>query len=337
MSRVKKIAVFVIIIIGISIFYYLVISSNPISEPPNFRVTIIGDKMFVRWSSNVSTMGEIEINGINYTESSTHMLHKLVVPYTNKGHMRILEFKNGKEYTSYCVELNKLQNTSLTAGIYAGYGAYEESYMKLSSLLTSMGFNTQFLIPENFTNLYDLFKFDIIVFPGGRADHMIMALSREQINNIREYVAEGGSYMGVCAGAYFASNYTIWNGVKYGEVSGYILDLYYGDAVGPIKEIGNYNLNNAYNPPHPTNITWYNGEKFNVTYWGGPYFTPVDNVKVLAMYDKVQKPAAIKFNYHSGRVILFGFHPELDTHYSEENREEFLNVLKIEIRWLAGI
>ena len=337
MRHVKILTVIVIILVVILSFYYLIISSNPIREPPNFRVTVIGNKMFVRWSSNESTVGKIEVNGIDYTESSPKMLHKLVVPYTNKGHMRILDLKNGKEYASYCMELNKLQNTSLTAGIYAGYGADTESYMKLSVLLTSMGFNTQLLIPENFSNLYDLFKFDIIVFPGGRADHMIMALSQEQIDNIREYVAEGGSYMGVCAGAYFASNYTIWDGVKYGEISGYILDLYYGDAVGPIKEIGNYNLNKIYNPPHPTNITWYNGEKFNVTYWGGPYFTPVDKVKVLAIYDKVQKAAAVKFNYHSGRVILFGFHPELDTHYSQENREKFLKALKIEILWLAGI
>ena len=336
MNWIKIIAIITILIVGFYIFYYLVISSNPISEPPNFRVTIIGNKMFVRWSSNESTIGSIEINGVKYNESSEKMLHKLVVPYMEEGHMRILEFKDGKEYASYCVDLSDVKNVSLTAGIYAGYGADTGSYRRINELLVNMGFDTQFLIPENFNKLYDLFKFDIIVFPGGRADHMIMGLSREQISTIREYVSQGGSYMGICAGAYFASNYTVWDGVKYGDESGYVLDLYYGEAVGPIKEIGNYDLNTIYNPQYPTNITWYNGEKFNVTYWGGPYFTPVNNVKVLAIYDKIQKPAAIEFNYHSGRAILFGFHPEFDTHYSQENREEFLKVFKVEILWLAG-
>jgi len=337
LNKIRKVAVLIIIILGLSAFYYLVINSNPISEPSNFRVIIMGGKMFVRWNSNVSTVGVVEINGISYRENSSKMLHKLVVPYTKSGHMRVLEYKNGKEYSSYCVELSNVQNTSLTAGIYAGYGADTESYRQTSILLANMGFNVKFLIAENFNRLFDLFKFDIIVFPGGRADHMIMGLSRQQVDNIREYVAEGGSYMGICAGAYFASNYTVWNGVKYGDNAGYVLDLYSGEAVGPIKEIGNYNTSSIYNPPHPTNITWYNGEVFNVTYWRGPYFTPLDNVKVLAIYDKVHKPAAIKFKYHSGKVILFGFHPELDTHYSQENREKFLKVVKIEILWLAGI
>ncbi len=336
MSWIKLIAILTILIVGFSIFYYFVISSNPISKPPNFRVTIMGDKMFVRWSSNESTMGSIEINGVMYNESSEKMLHKLVVPYMKERHMRILELKDGEEYSSYCLDLSGVENVSLTAGIYAGYGADTGSYRMLSMLLVDMGFDTQFLIPENFNRLYDLFKFDIILFPGGRADHMISGLSREQIDIIREYVSVGGSYMGVCAGSYFASNYTVWHGVKYGDESGYVLDLYSGNAVGPIKEIGDYDTNTIYNPQYPTNITWYNGEKFNVTYWGGPYFTPVDNVKVLAIYDKVQKPAAIKFQYKNGRVILFGFHPEFDTHYSQENREEFLKVFKAEIFWLAG-
>ncbi|ADD09145.1 BPL-N domain-containing protein [Candidatus Aciduliprofundum boonei] len=337
MRDVKIFAVVVIIVVIIVAFYYLIMSSNPISEPPNFRVTIIRDKMFVRWSSNESTIGEIEINGINYTENSSHMLHKLVVPHISKGHMRILEYKDGKDFATYCVELSKIHNVSLSAGIYAGYGADTGSYRMLSSLLVNMGFDTQFLIAENFNKLYDLFKFDIIAFPGGRADHMIMGLSRQQIDTLREYVSQGGSYMGICAGAYFASNYTVWNGIKYGDNAGYILDLYSGDAVGPIKEIGNYDLNSTYNPQYPTNITWYNGEIFNVTYWGGPYFTPTNNVKVLAIYDKIHKPAAIKFMYHSGRVILFGFHPEINTYYSQENREMFLKALKIEILWLAGL
>ncbi len=337
MRHIKIFAVIVIIVVLIVAFYYLIISSNQISEPPNFRVTIIGDKMFVRWSSNESTIGEIEINGINYTERSSHMLHKLVVPHISKGHMRILEYKGGKEFASYCVELSMIHNTSLSAGIYVGYGADTGSYRKLSTLLVNMGFDTQFLIAENFNRLYDLFKFDIIVFPGGRADHMIMGLSRQQIDTIREYVSQGGSYMGICAGAYFASNYTVWKGIKYGDNVGYVLDLYYGNAVGPIEEIGDYDTGSIYNPQYPTNITWYNGERFNVTYWGGPYFTPVDNVKVLAIYDKVHKPAAIKFSYKSGRVILFGFHPEFDTHYSEENRKMFLKALKVEIFWLAGL
>ncbi len=333
----KILALLIILIISISILYYLVINLNPKEKPPNFRVTVIGDDMFVRWSSNKSTIGSIEINGREYNESSERMLHKIVVPYTNSGHMRIVEIKEGKEYASYCVDLSKMKNTSISVGIYAGYGADTGSYRMLSNILVDMGFNTQFLIAKDFNSLYGLFKFDIIIFPGGRADHMISGLTRDQIDTIREYVSEGGSYMGICAGSYFASNYTVWHGVEYGDSAGYVLDLYSGRAVGPIKEIGDYDTGSIYNPQYPTNITWYDGEKFNVTYWGGPYFTPIDDVKVLATYDRVQRAAAIEFQYNSGRVILYGFHPEFDTHYSQENREKFLKAFETEFLWLAGI
>ncbi len=336
MRVLKILAITAVFILTIFAFYYVVVNSNPVSEPPNLRITKIGDKMFVRWTSNYSTFGSVEINGVYYNETSSRMLHKIVVPYFSKGHMRIKEYVNGKEYASYCVDLSKVRDLPIYAGIYAGYGADTGSYRMLSNMLAHMGIKTEFLIAENFSKTYDLFKYDLIVFPGGRADHMISGLSRHNIDVIREYVKEGGAYMGVCAGAYFASNYTVWKGVEYGDYAGYVLDLYSGKAVGPIKEIGDYDTGSIYNPQYPTNITWYSGKKFNVTYWGGPYFTPVDKVTVIATYDKVHKPAAIKFSYNGGRVILFGFHPEFDTHYSEENRKSFLNALKPEIMWLAG-
>jgi len=337
MKYLKIMVVGVVAILAIALFAYLIVTSNPTTIPPNFRYTILDKKMFVRWSSNESTLGMVEINGKSYNESAPRMLHKLLVPYSSEiKHIRIKEMVDGKEYASYCVDLTQINSTPILVGIYAGYGADTSSYRMLNLLFTDFGFDAEFLIAENLNSLYELFKFDFIVFPGGRADHMISGLSVKQINLIRDYVANGGSYMGVCAGAYFASNYTVWHGIEYGDDAGYVLDLYSGKAVGPIKEIGDYDTELIYNPQHPTNVTWYDGEVFNVTYWGGPYFTPVNDVTVIAEYNKVHKPAAIKFQYKSGRVLLFGFHPEFDTHYSQENRELFLKALKLEILWMAG-
>ena len=337
--NIRKIVVFgIVIILGVALLGYLVTTLNPQGKPPNFRYTIIDDKIFVRWTSNKSTVGVLEINGKEYKEDSPRMLHKLIAPYTNgTKHIIIKERINNKESASYCVDLTQYPISKILAGIYAGYGADTGSYRKMSVLLADFGVDTQFLIPKDLDSLYDLFKLDFIVFPGGRADHMISGLSLDQIENLRKYVAQGGAYIGICAGAYFASNYTVWQGVKYGDEAGYVLDLYYGEAVGPIKEIGDYDTGLIYNPQYPTNVTWYDGEIFNVTYWGGPYFTPVDNVIVIAEYEKVNKPAAIKFYYDSGRVLLFGFHPEFDTHYSQENRMQFLKMLEIEILWVAGV
>ena len=226
---------------------------------------------------------------------------------------------------------------SALVGIYSGYGADTVSRYHLENFFKDLGFRTEKITCKELCHPERINKYSILAFPGGRADLMISAILPECIDNIRDYVRNGGAYMGICAGSYFASRITRWDSIDYGDDYGYVLSLYNGYATGPIKEIGDYNLMVLNNLSYPTNVTWFDGEVFNVTYWGGPYFEPVDNVDVVAVYDQINESAAIKFPYGQGRVLLFGFHPEIDLGYYPEGYEHMLDLLKTEIYWLAGV
>lgn len=55
----------------------------------------------------------------------------------------------------------------------------------------------------------DLSQFDIIVFAGGSGSGQSKAIGEKGLENVRKFVKNGGSYLGICAGAYLAcSNYT---------------------------------------------------------------------------------------------------------------------------------
>lgn len=47
----------------------------------------------------------------------------------------------------------------------------------------------------------------LYVIGGGYDLGLIKALGPEGTNKIQQYVQQGGSYLGICSGAYFASNY----------------------------------------------------------------------------------------------------------------------------------
>ena len=48
-------------------------------------------------------------------------------------------------------------------------------------------------------------KPDVLFFPGGRSPLYAKALEDKGAEKIREYIADGGMYYGICAGAYYAA------------------------------------------------------------------------------------------------------------------------------------
>ena len=54
-------------------------------------------------------------------------------------------------------------------------------------------------------------QFDVLVFPGGSASKQAKALGADRRQSIRDYVASGGGYVGICAGAYLCSSHYEWS------------------------------------------------------------------------------------------------------------------------------
>ena len=68
----------------------------------------------------------------------------------------------------------------------------------------------------------DFSKVDLIAFPGGRGDADIFdRVINKNAKLIQEYVADGGKYLGICMGAYWASEH-YFNLLKDTKVHQYI-------------------------------------------------------------------------------------------------------------------
>ncbi len=156
--------------------------------------------------------------------------------------------------------------------------------------------------------------YEAICFPGGFAAYYVAAIDTAGLRHIRNLVHDGGAYLGICAGAYFASDSVYW---EEDGLLDYPLDLFDGMAKGAIDAIVpwdsytmtrlNMNTNNPINQYEPASET--------MLYYGGPVFLPhqttvVDTVGTWDAYN--DSLAMINFSYGSGRVLLLGPHPEIE-------------------------
>jgi glutamine amidotransferase-like uncharacterized protein len=154
---------------------------------------------------------------------------------------------------------------------------------------------------------------EAILFPGGYSYNYQLAISLDAVDEIRSYVSNGGAYIGICAGAYFASKTVEWEGGSYP----YELALFDGTATGSLDYIApwpEYKMTqltlNTENPINSDNET-----SISVLYYGGPIFTPNTEVEVntVATWDDANNSAAIiNFEYEDGRVLLLGPHLEIE-------------------------
>jgi len=155
---------------------------------------------------------------------------------------------------------------------------------------------------------------DVVVFPGGRDLPYVEALAGEGCRRIRDFVLAGGKYFGICAGAYFGSQYIEFEKGEPLEVCGHReLGLYPGKAIGPLFEKNVFRYNSL-EGARATSIQW--GVKtFQVFYHGGCTFEEVEHheqVNVLARYAELEgePPAVILSKVGKGKALLSGVHPE---------------------------
>ncbi len=153
----------------------------------------------------------------------------------------------------------------------------------------------------------------ILVMPGGADLFYCERLNGAGNAAIKKYVERGGTYFGICAGAYYGCAALDW---KNGEIAGpRELAFFDGCAYGPVHQ--HYREIPHDGPDYasiPLLCPWISATPFPVCYAGGPCFSEPgagSNAKVLARYDIDGQPAAIiRLNYGAGSVILSGPHIE---------------------------
>ena len=163
-----------------------------------------------------------------------------------------------------------------------------------------------------------------LVIPGGRDIPYTKDINGLAINNIREFIDKGGSYLGICAGAYFACSQVVFEKGTPLEVLGHRnLLLFKGIAKGSVYDGFNYGSTAG---ARIASLELHNLDlknKISHAYFdGGCEFIPevgFTAYETIATYsDFVEKKAVVFMELGEGKVLLSGVHPEMDIKYLDE-------------------
>ena len=154
----------------------------------------------------------------------------------------------------------------------------------------------------------------LLIFPGGRDIPYDRKLKGKGTAKIRTFVEEGGSFLGICAGAYFASAEVIFEkGTSLEVHEKRELSFFPGAAVGTLYPHSPF-VYESEKGSHPSSVI-FKGETLNLYYNGGCTFKDTEKypgITVLARFhDAADQPAIIHCKIGKGNAILSGVHFEV--------------------------
>jgi glutamine amidotransferase-like uncharacterized protein len=202
---------------------------------------------------------------------------------------------------------------SSIVAVYADSGAWFDGITAFEHFLDWKGIAHE-RVTRDEVNRTDLrTRFAAIYFPGGYSGDYSSAITAVGARHIKDLVNDGGGYIGICAGAYYAAKTIAWEGSTFaGE-----LDLFDGTATGSLTSIKpwpGYGMTTiSLNPNNPIA----RGQRSSMTtmYFGGPSFrvNAGASMDTIATWDQANNlPAIITTRYGAGRVLLIGPHPEIE-------------------------
>lgn len=162
-------------------------------------------------------------------------------------------------------------------------------------------------------------QFSIFIMPGGRDRPYHTALRGPGNAEIRKFVENGGLYLGICAGAYYASAQVEFDkGFPLEVCEERELQFFKGKAIGPAFGKGTFEYSSE-KGARLAQIETGMGI-FSIYYNGGCLFQgDFSNVRILGRYLELphKPPAIIECNVGKGRAILSGVHWETLTHMAQ--------------------
>ena len=152
---------------------------------------------------------------------------------------------------------------------------------------------------------------DLFIMPGGADLFYCEKLNGHGNQAIRDYVHNGGAYLGICAGAYYGCATLNWNK---GEISGVReLAFYKGQANGPIYE-WTETPDSIYDGSWKKAVTIQTADAKAIStfYDGGPVFEDGSHDRVIARYTDLPDlpPAIVGGLFGKGHYILSSPHIE---------------------------
>lgn len=202
---------------------------------------------------------------------------------------------------------------TIRIGLFTGSGSHANAVAVASKFLNSLENVELTKLTTNSILKGKLGELDVVLFPGGSGSRQGKTLGGEGREAIREFVRNGGGYIGICAGSYLASQ---------------------GDD-SKLKIVNFYNK---------TGANWKRGNKdvlaeadvrgrvvqFKIHFENGPIFNPTNEPGIpayvpLGIYleetystqngthkgDMIGTPVVVASSYGNGRVLLFSPNPML--------------------------
>jgi len=173
----------------------------------------------------------------------------------------------------------------------------------------------------------------LLIFPGGRDLPYVEALHKEPLRRIKQFVEEGGKYLGICAGAYFACDSIEFAKGEPLEVTGErALKFFPGKGIGPAYKEPAFSYGHESGACIAKLKTFLPSSKnLGVYFNGGCFFQQTlqdPSIETLAQYEELeQTPSAIvKCKVKKGLAILSGVHPEFSA-----LQEEAKSLMKADI------
>lgn len=216
-------------------------------------------------------------------------------------------------------KLSNNESSDIKVGLYLDYGVWDVCRTSTQSMLKEMNCNYIILNKDSIVNgnlnLYNLF-----IMPGGDMWIYRDSLTSTGMNKIKEFVRNGGGYIGICGGSYFAANKIIWHGWANEpriNVSINGLGLFSGTADGPMENFAPSYENaqceiKIVDKTHPVcnNIP----DIIRPYYFAGPNFILSDssNISILGKTINSNNNLIMALQYNQGRVFLSSTHFEFD-------------------------
>ena len=213
--------------------------------------------------------------------------------------------------------------TLADVAIYTDNGTWDISIASIKAFIRWRAQDQELSIAElsawDINNL-SLSGYQMLILPGGYAYDYKVALNASGNQNIRNFVDNGGAYVGISAGTFYASDVIVWQG----ETFDYPLNLFDGITDGEITEIApwpDFAMTIIDIEPDVEGVTEKHPSSEDVLFFGEGMMQKNSgsnqNVRVFARwrvpgtrYDG--EPAIIGFDYGDGRALLIGPHLEVE-------------------------
>jgi glutamine amidotransferase-like uncharacterized protein len=191
--------------------------------------------------------------------------------------------------------------TGIKVAVYNGVGVMGSSRIALYRMFEWMN-ATAGNITASEILAGELDDYDILVVPGGSEDTCSDELESEGQQIVKDFVAGGGSYFGICGGATFGARYLhLFNGFM-GPVS----------EPGDLIHITTMHVNRSSLGPDLSDLA----ENLSIMYYASQRFTPnpyaATSIHTIARYDYDGSAGMVAFEYDYGTVFLSSPHPEYE-------------------------